>query len=149
MIDRRDFLIGAATAGLIAGCTPAAGSVTLSATGTTGMNPGPDGGDRPLALQVVQMKGTGAFDGADFFALQDPQAALGSDFVKADQITLVAGAPVSKTIALDPATTAIGVIAGFRDPGGKTFRAKSVVSPTANVGFALAVGPGGITLSPA
>jgi type VI secretion system protein VasD len=149
MIDRRDFLIGSATIGLLAACTPAAGSVTLVAMGTAGMNPGPDGADRPLTLHVVQLRGSGAFDGADFFALQNPSAALGGDLVKADQIVLTPGANTTKTIALDPSTSMIGVIAGFRTPTGKTFRAKSVVSPTATVTFAIEVGSSGITLRPA
>lgn len=149
MIDRRAFLLGPAALGLVAACTPAAGAVTVMATGSAGMNPGPDGSDRPLTLQIVQMKGTGAFDGADFFALQDPAGALGGDLVKADQMVLTAGTGATKTIALDPATTALGVIAGFRSPAGKAFRAKSAVSPTANVTFAVEVGPGGLVLRPA
>ncbi|MGB3315751.1 MAG: type VI secretion system lipoprotein TssJ [Albidovulum sp.] len=149
MIDRRTVLLGPAALGLIAACTPAAGSATLMATGSAGMNPGPDGSDRPLTLHIVQMKGTGAFDSADFFALQNPPGALGGDLVKADQMVLTAGAGATKTIALDPATTAIGVIAGFRNPAGKAFRAKSAVSPTAKVSFAVEVGSGGIVLRPA
>ena len=149
MIDRRTVLIGPAALGLVVACTPAAGSATLMANGSPGMNPGPDGADRPLTLQIVQMKGTGAFDSADFFALQNPAGALGGDLVKADQMVLTAGTAATKTIALDPATTSIGVIAGFRNPAGKAFRAKSGVSPTSNVTFAVEVGSGGIVLRPA
>lgn len=147
MTDRREFLLGAAALGLVA-CTPKAGAVTLSATGTAGMNPGPDGADRPLTLHIVQLRATGAFDSADFFALQNPAGALGGDLVKAEQMVLIPGAGATKTIALDPATTAIGVIAGFRNPGGKAFRAKSAVSPTANAAFAVEIGAGGIVLRP-
>ncbi|MDI3337736.1 type VI secretion system lipoprotein TssJ [Defluviimonas aestuarii] len=148
MIDRRDFLSGAAALALVA-CTPKTGSVTLSATGAAGMNPGPGGADRPLTLHIVQLRATGAFDSADFFALQNPAGALGGDLVKAEQMVLTPGAGATKTIALDPSTTAIGVIAGFRDPGGKAFRAKGPVSPTANVSFAIEIGSGGIALRPA
>ena len=67
-IPRRAFLIGGSALLLVA-CAPAGpGSVTLVAQGTVGMNPGPDGADRPLTLQVLQLRGAGAFDGADFFA---------------------------------------------------------------------------------
>ncbi|SPH18694.1 hypothetical protein DEA8626_02236 [Defluviimonas aquaemixtae] len=149
MIDRRDFLAGSAAAGLLSACTPGPGSVTINASGSAGMNPGPDGADRPVTLQVVQMRGSGAFDGADFFALQDPQAALGGDFIKADQIVLTPGAPASRTIGLDPSVSMIGVVAGFRSPAGKVFRSKTAVSPTANVGLTIGVGPGGLSLTPA
>jgi type VI secretion system protein VasD len=148
MIERRTLLIGGAALGLLA-CTPTAGAATVAATGAAGMNPGPDGADRPLTLTVIQMRGTGAFDGADFFALADPQTALGGDFIRADSIALAPGASATKVIALDPSVAALGFVAGFRDPAGKTFRAKSAVSPTAKVGFAVQVGAGGLQLTPA
>ena len=150
MIDRRGFLIGTASLGLLASCGPAGpGSVTVVAQGTAGMNPGPDGSDRPLTLQIVQLRGSGAFDGADFFALQNPSGALGGDFIKGDQIALAPGGTATRSITLDPGAVMIGVIAGFRDPAGKVFRAKSSVSPTADVTFRIDVGSGGISLVPA
>jgi type VI secretion system protein VasD len=149
MMDRRTFLFGGAGLGLLVACVPAAGAATVTATGTAGMNPGPDGSDRPLTLQVIQMRGTGAFDGADFFALQNPAGALGGDFIRADQIVLSPGGSATKAIALDPGVAALGFVAGFRDPGGKAFRAKSAVSPTAKVGFIVEIGAAGLVLKPA
>jgi type VI secretion system protein VasD len=147
-VPRRAFLIGGSAVLLVA-CAPAGpGSVTLVAQGTTGMNPGPDGADRPLTLQVLQLKGAGAFDGADFFGLQSAAATLGGDLVKADTITLAPGGKATKTISLDPSTSLIAVVAGFRDPAGKQFRAKSPVSPTDAVTFALDVTASGIKLTP-
>jgi type VI secretion system protein VasD len=148
MIARRDFLIGGMGLGLLVSCgPPGPGSVTVTATGTAGMNPGADGADRPLTLQIVQLSGSGAFDSADFFALQDPAAALGADLIKADQIALAPGGTASKTIGLEPGVTAIGVIAGYRDPGGKVFRAKTAVSATEVATLQVTVGAGGISLA--
>ncbi len=145
---RRAFLIGGSAVLLVA-CAPAGpGSVTLVAQGAAGMNPGPDGADRPLTLQVLQLRGAGAFDGADFFALQSPATALGGDLVKADTIALAPSGKVTKTLTLDPTTALIAVVAGFRDPAGKQFRAKSAVSPTDAVTFALDVTASGIKLTP-
>jgi type VI secretion system protein VasD len=145
---RRAFLIGGSAVLLVA-CAPAGpGSVTLVTQGTAGMNPGPDGADRPLTLQVLQLRGAGAFDGADFFALQAPAAALGGDLVKADTIALPPGGSVTKTVALDPSTAILAIVAGFRDPAGKQFRAKSSVSATDTVTFKLDVTAGGIKLTP-
>ncbi|MGL4238482.1 type VI secretion system lipoprotein TssJ [Tabrizicola sp.] len=145
---RRAFLIGSGALVLVA-CAPAGpGAVTIVAQGAAGMNPGPDGADRPLTLQVLQLRGAGAFDGADFFALQNPSGALGADLVKADTIALTAGASVTKTISLDPSTAILAIVAGFRDPAGKQFRAKSSVSPTDSVTFKLDVTAGGIKLTP-
>ena len=145
---RRALLVGGSALLLVA-CAPAGpGAVTLVAQGAAGMNPGPDGADRPLTLQVLQLRGAGAFDGADFFALQNASAALGGDLVKADTIALAPGGKVTKAITLDPTTALIAVVAGFRDPAGKQFRAKSPVSPTDSVTFALDVSASGIKLTP-
>ncbi|MBN8632741.1 MAG: type VI secretion system lipoprotein TssJ [Rhodobacterales bacterium] len=145
---RRAFLIGGSAVLLVA-CAPAGpGSVTLVAQGTAGMNPGPDGADRPLTVQVLQLRGAGAFDGADFFALQSPATALGGDLVKADTIALAPGGKATKTVTLEATTALIAVVAGFRDPAGKQFRAKSSVSATDAVTFALDVTASGIKLTP-
>ena len=145
---RRAFLIGGSAVLLVA-CAPAGpGSVTIVPQGTAGMNPGPDGTDRPLTLQVLQLKGAGAFDGADFFGLQNASATLGGDLLKADTITLAPGGKATKTVTLEATTALIAIVAGFRDPAGKQFRAKSSVSPTDAVTFALDVTASGIKLTP-
>ena len=151
MMGRREFLIGSMGLGLLASCGPAGpagpGTVTVVANGTAGMNPGADGADRPLTLQIVQLSGAGAFDSADFFTLQTPDSALGADLVKADQIALPPGGTASKTIGLEAGVMIIGVIAGYRDPGGKVFRAKTSVAATDVVTLQVTVGPSGITLA--
>src|SRR5690606_26027525 len=104
-MERREFLLGTMALGLTA-CAPSGpGVVTVLAQGVAGMNPGPDGADRPLTLTIVQLRSAGAFDSADFFALQNPQGALGGDLVKADQLALTPGAPKSLAIGLDASTT--------------------------------------------
>lgn len=146
-MERREFLIVTLGFGVLASCAPSGpGVATFVVQGTAGMNPGPDGADRPLTLQIVQMRSAGAFDGADFFSLQDPAAALGAEFIKADQIALTAGAAQTRAIGLDAGTTVIGVIAGFRDPGGKVFRAKTSVSATESGTFSVEVSSAGVKL---
>ncbi len=147
-MERREFLLAGMAFGLTA-CAPSGpGVVTIVAQGAAGMNAG-SGGDRPLTLQIVQMRSAGAFDGADFFALQNPQAALGGEFIKADQIVLTAGAAKTLSIGLDAGTTVIGVIAGYLDPAGKNFRAKAAVSATESVTFNVTVSKSGVTMSAA
>ncbi len=116
---------------------------------SAGVNPGPDGSDRPLTLQILQLRGTAGFDAADTLALQDPAAALGADLVKAETVTLAPGGTAQKALVLDPSTTAVAVVAGYRSPAGKTTRAKAAVSPTATTSFTVTAGPGGIVLAPA
>lgn len=146
-IDRRGMLAGTGAALLLAGCNPGPGALTVSAQGAPGMNPGPDGSDRPLTLTILQLRGAAAFDGADFYALQVPQTALGGDLVKADQVVLSPGGTASKVIGLESGTAVIGVVAGYRDPGGKAFRAKTGAPAKGNAGIIVQVGPGGVSVT--
>ena len=156
MTERRTLLAGGGMLALLTlvGCTgetpppvvPAGPAMaTISATGAAGMNPGPDGADRPLTLTVLQLRGTQAFQGADFFALQAPAAALGGDLVSATQIALAPGGTGSAAFELDPATTAIAFVGGYRDPAGKAFRAVVPVQPGSSVNLAVGVTAAGVT----
>lgn len=148
-ISRRNFVVAGGTILTLGACLgpKGPGAVTVSAKGAAGMNPGPDGSDRPLTLTIVQLKSSAAFDGADFFALQNPSAALGGDLLKADQIILTAGKSASKVIGVEAGAAFIGVIAGFRSPAGKTFRSKVAAPAKGNAGIAVTVGSGGISLA--
>ncbi len=145
-LTRRSLLIGGSSVILLTACGPEEpAALTLSAQGVSGMNPGPDGKDRPLILQVVQMSGAGAFDGADFFSLQNPQAALGGEFVSVQQIVLQPGASQTVTIPVSAGASVIGIVAGFRNPEGKVFRVKTS-APSGPAGVIVAVQSGGLSL---
>ncbi|MEO0916188.1 MAG: type VI secretion system lipoprotein TssJ [Pseudomonadota bacterium] len=143
---RRSALACGGAAVLLTACGPEEpAALTVSAQGVAGMNPGPDGNDRPLILQVVQMSGSGAFDGADFFSLQNPQAALGGEFVSVQQIVLQPGASQDVTIPISAGATVVGIVAGFRNPEGKVFRVKTP-APSAPAAVIVAVQAGGLSL---
>jgi len=123
--------------------------LTVTARGEPGMNPGGDGADRPVTLQIIQMSGTGAFDSADVIALsQDPAGALGAEFVKSDRLVLAPGATANVTVPVDARTTTIGVVGGFIDPAGKAVRA-TVAAPSNDSGLTVTVGSGGVALASA
>lgn len=145
LIDRRIFLTGPAAFLVLSGCGGAPAILSVSAQGTDGMNPGPDGVDRAVTLSILQMRGSSSFDGADYFALQNPSAALGGELVSEDQIVLTPGGTAQKAISLQPDTTVIGVTAGFRDPAGKQFRGK-IAAPGSGAKLVIIVGSGGINL---
>ena len=68
MIDRRDFIIALGATGLVTACQsgpPKPSTVTGKVSGQAGMNPGPDGGDRPVTVLVMRLKSTGKFNSAD------------------------------------------------------------------------------------
>ncbi len=147
--NRRTLIAAGATALFLAGCgggeTPPT-VLSVTAQGAAGMNPGPDGADRPVTVSVLQLSGTGAFDAADYLSLQNPSAALGAELVKIDQIVLAPGASVTQAIPVQAGVSTIGVTAGFRDPTGRTSRQKIPV-PSASAPVTITVGSGGLTVS--
>ncbi|MBB1499072.1 type VI secretion system lipoprotein TssJ [Paracoccus sp. MC1862] len=152
LLSRRATLGGLSTLALTSACgggPKPPGSVDLAISGQAGANPGPGGDDRPLTLQILQLRGTAAFDAANALSLQDPATALGAELVKVETVALAPGGTASKTLVLDPSTTAVGVVGGYRDPAGKTVRAKAAVSPTDKASFAVTVGPKGVMMAPA
>lgn len=161
MTDRRAFLLAGGSLALVGltGCAAPAppppeapagpATVTVTATGAAGMNPGPDGAERPITLTLLQLRAVPSFQGADFFALQSPAGALGGDLVSATQVAVAPGGTAQASLALDPGTTAIGVVAGFRDPAGKTFRAVLPVTPGQSTAIRVGVTATGVTLAAA
>ena len=62
--DRRKFLVFGTAGVALAGCMgPSTANMAVSVQGSAGMNPGPDGQDRPVTVSILQMTGTSAFDG--------------------------------------------------------------------------------------
>ncbi len=149
-LTRRLALAGFGALALAAACSgpPEPGSAALTVTALPGANPAIDGTDRPLTLQILQLRGTGALDAAPPMVLMDPVAALGADLIQAESMILPPGGSASTVLVLDPATTSVAVVAGYRDPMGKTVRAKAAVSPTADATFIVTAGPSGITMVP-
>lgn len=150
-IARRTLLLtSGAGAGLwLSGCGTAKPTVlTVRAQAQNGMNPGPDGKDRPVTLNILQLAGTGAFNSADAIALQNPSAALGSDLIKSQSMVLAPGGTASAVITVQPGTSTIGVVGGFRNPSGRTVRT-TVAVPSSSQGLIINVGPGGLSLAKA
>jgi type VI secretion system protein VasD len=148
MIHRRGFLIALSATGLSA-CVgaPKPAMVTVALKGQPGMNKGPDGTDRPVTVLVLRLKSLGAFNSADYFALQgDPSAALGADLVGLDRIAVAPGASTSKTIGFEPEAPYMGVVALVREPDGRNWRASSPVNPKSKVTKNVTLGPGGLSL---
>ncbi|MEJ6784835.1 type VI secretion system lipoprotein TssJ [Aminobacter sp. Piv2-1] len=149
MIDRRDFILALGATGLVAACQsgpPKPSTVTINMSGQAGMNPGPDGSDRPVTVLVLRLKSTGKFNSADYFALQgDAAAALAGDLLGSDQIAVGPGKPASKTITVEPEATALGFVALVREPTGRTWRTTKSVSPGSTLTIPVTLGKGGIS----
>ena len=121
-------------------------SVAVNVAGQPGMNPGPDGTDRPVTVSILRLRDAGAFNSADFFALQDPATALAADLVGMDQIAVPPGGSAAQAVTMEPEATQLGLIALLRDPAGKVWRTAVPVAPGSTVSANVTLGPGGLAL---
>jgi type VI secretion system protein VasD len=154
MLDRRRFVL-LSGAGLLAACggeppppPPGPATVNLRVSGEPGMNPGPDGSDRPVTVQVMRLRDLGAFNTADFFALQeDPSGALAADLAAMEQLAVPPGGAAATTLSVTPDAPFLALVALFRDPSGKVFRTAAPITPDANVTADVTLGPGGMAMT--
>lgn len=151
MISRRDFIVLSGAAALVTACQggpPKPSSVTVNLAGQAGMNPGPDGADRPVTVLLARLRGVGTFNTVDYFALQgDAAGAIGGDLVGIDQVVVAPGASVSRTIGFEPEATHLGIVALLREPTGRNWRASRAVPPEAALTVNAALGGGGLAVS--
>lgn len=148
ILTRRLFIISGAGAAGLAACGDAGpGTINVSANMAPGANPGPDGSDRPLTLSFFSLNAQDAFDAADVLALQDPETALGATLLRADQLALAPGGSGMLDIPVPAGATTLGVIAGFRDVSGKTFRTTTAIPASGDLAVTIAVSPSGLALS--
>jgi type VI secretion system protein VasD len=148
---RREFLATSASLSLLAACgeepPPDPTIVSVTATGAPGMNPAPDGTDRPATLFLARLKENASFNSADLFALQaEPATAIGAALVGIDQLVIAPGGSAAKTLTFEPEATMLGLIAVLRDPGGKVWRLATLVTPHQMATAAVTLGPKGIEL---
>ncbi|WP_321800523.1 type VI secretion system lipoprotein TssJ [Burkholderia sp. BCC1988] len=88
----------------------------MSVNALPGVNPDDRSRPAPIVVRVYELKNDGAFKAADFFTLQtQDKTVLADDVVKRDEMQLRPGEHQTIIRRPDPATTAIGVIAAYRD----------------------------------
>lgn len=79
------------------------------------LNPGPGGQPLPVVLRLYQLKQQGTFMGADFYSLFDKESSvLGPDLVSREEVTLRPSQVLQIQRTLDPAVTAVGVLAAYQ-----------------------------------
>ncbi|MDX8352700.1 type VI secretion system lipoprotein TssJ [Cognatiyoonia sp. IB215182] len=148
ILTRRYFILSGTSAAALAACGDAGpGTISVAASMAAGANPGPDGSDRPLTLSFFSLNAQDAFDAADVLALQDPETALGGTLLRADQLALAPGGAGTLDIPVPVGATTLGVIAGFRDVSGKTFRTTTAIPASGDLSLTIAVSPTGLALS--
>jgi type VI secretion system protein VasD len=81
-------------------------------------NPDEWGRAAPIMVRIYELKSSTAFENADFFTLQtDDKKVLSDDALVVDEFILRPGDTRKIARKSDPAATAIGVLAGYRELG--------------------------------
>jgi type VI secretion system protein VasD len=95
----------------------------LSITATADVNPDMQGRPSPVILHILELNSVEQFNGLGYVALTQPSgAALGAALLGSKQEILQPGASRPLTLELNPQTTAIGLVAGYRDIDNATWR---------------------------
>lgn len=96
----------------------------LKVSALPGVNPDDRGRAEPIAVRIYALKNANAFNEADFFTLQNrDKTVLADDLVNRDEFVLRTGEHRTIVGPFDPATTAIGVLAAYRDLPNSVWRA--------------------------
>lgn len=127
---------------------PKPSKITVKVSGGAGMNPGPNGGDRPVVVMIYRLRSTGTFDQADYFALEaDAAATLGGDLMGSDTLAVAPGKLASKMITVEPEAAALGFVAFVREPTGRQWKVTKAMSPGSKLTIGIALGRGGMSVS--
>jgi type VI secretion system protein VasD len=90
---------------------------------STDVNSGAGSQALPIVVRLYELKGQGAFTGADFYSLYDRESqTLGDDLVDSEEMTLIPGQQRMVVRELGPDTRYIGAMGAYRDIDGATWR---------------------------
>jgi type VI secretion system protein VasD len=111
-------LLAVAVAGLLSACAgaPKRENLGLQVSATADVNPDLQGRPSPIILHVMELNSTEQFNRLDYMGLTQPSgAALGAELLGKNQVVLQPGESKNLPMELNPMTTAIGLVAGYRD----------------------------------
>jgi len=111
-------LLAVAAAGLLSACAgaPKRENLGLQISATADVNPDMQGRPSPIILHVMELNSTEQFNRLDYMGLTQPSgAALGAELLGKNQVVLQPGESKTLPLELNPMTTDIGLVAGYRD----------------------------------
>lgn len=111
-------ILMAATLVLLSGCggAPKRENVGLEISATADVNPDQHGRPSPIILHVLELNSEEQFNRLDYMSLtQSSGAALGPDLLGKTRFVLSPDESRQLPLELNPQTTFIGLVAGYRD----------------------------------
>ena len=119
-------LLSIAMLGLLSACAggpPPREPLDMQISASADVNPDTQGRPSPVILHIVELSSTEQFNRLDYMGLTQPSGAgLGADLMGKSQMVLQPGEAKSLPMELNPQTTAIGLVAGYRDIDNATWR---------------------------
>jgi len=104
--------------GLLTACAgaPKKEDLGVQVSATADVNPDMQGRPSPIILHVMELNSTEQFNRLDYMGLtQSSGAGLGAELLNKNQMVLQPGESKDLPLELNPATTVIGLVAGYRD----------------------------------
>lgn len=88
-----------------------------------GLNPDSQGTAKPVQIKLYELRSKSSFERVGFLEMQDKDdTALGTDFVRRDELLIFPGERRTLTIKGNPAVKVIGAIVAYRDLDRSTWR---------------------------
>ena len=123
-MDLKKILLGLGLSAVLIGCAgdppvdpppPEPTIVNLQIDAGADLNADSQGKGAPVMLRVYELRESGSFNGADFFALfNNEQATLSVDLARKQEMLLQPGASKKLTLKPEDAVISIGFFAAFR-----------------------------------
>ncbi len=145
-------LAGMACMAVLFGCSsppppPPPTVVNLTMVTTADSNPTTDNVGAPVALRVYQLASPTNFNGAEFFALYNGDAALlKTDLLRREDSLLAPGATKKQAIMPNDQVKSIGVFAAYRDPSKVVWRVAADVAPNKTTNITVTAGHDGLVI---
>ena len=115
----------------LSGCggAPKRENVGLQINATADVNPDLQGRPSPIILHVLELSSEEQFNRLDYVSLtQSSGAALGPDLLGKTRLVLSPGGNSQLPLELNPQTTFIGLVAGYRDIDNAAWRTSIAIS---------------------
>lgn len=110
--------------------------LSLTIEATSGVNPDISLRASPIKVRIYELKDNAAFVEADYFSLDNTdKTTLGADLLAKEEFILRPGEKKIIERKSNPQTTAIGVLAGYRDLSNATWRVVQVLKPAPEVSW--------------
>ena len=143
-------LIALAMLVLLSACAgaPKKETMDMQVTATADVNPDMQGRPSPIILHIMELSSDEQFSRLDYMGLTQPSGAgLGADLLGKNQLVLQPGDTKALPMELNPMTSAIGLVAGYRDIDNAAWRKVIPITQGSTKGISITLEQTQITTS--